>query len=342
MTDMEKYQGTRPAAGRKREQMSLPPESSPRRSAGRVYIIPVVLAVAVMLALVVGPGGPVWRLSEPILLIRLLRLMLGVLAGGALALTGAALQGLLRNPLADPFTLGVSSGAAFGVALASFVGLASGLVSPLFGIAGAAVSSFIVFGLARVRGRVGITSLVLAGIIISFLFSSLVMLLVVLGRRTLGEAVYILMGHLGFAFTSGSLIVFVPGAILLLAGCVGLVVLGRDLDLLSTGEEPALSLGVSVGRLTNLVFIITALVVGVVVAFTGAISFIGLVVPHLARFLVGPRLRRVLPVSFGLGAAMLLLADLAARSLVPGGLPLSVVTAFIGVPFFIYLMRTRL
>ncbi|MFO7637784.1 MAG: iron ABC transporter permease [bacterium] len=309
--------------------------------------LPGLLAVAgllavVALALAVGPGGPAWRLPGSILTIRLLRLLLGILAGGSLALTGAALQGMLRNPLADPFTLGVSSGAAFGTTLAAFLGLASGLLSPLFGMAGAALAALVVFGLARVRGRVGVTSLVLAGVIISFLFTSLVMLLVVLGRRTLSEAVYVLMGHLGFAFTSGSLGVFLPGGVLALVGCALLVVLGRDLDVLSTGEETAAGLGVPVNRVTALVFIITSLVVGVVVSFAGAISFVGLVVPHLARFLTGPRLRRVMPVAFALGAAMLLLADLAARSLVPGGLPLSVVTALVGVPFFIYLMRTRL
>lgn len=300
------------------------------------------LLLAVGLALAVGPGGPAWRLPGSILTLRLLRLALGVFAGGALALTGAALQGMLRNPLADPFTLGVSSGAAFGVTLASFLGLASGVLSPLFGIAGAGLTALVVFGLARSRGRVGVTALVLAGVIISFLLSSGVMLLVVLGRRTLGEAVYVLMGHLGFTFTGGSLWVFVPGAVLALAGCAVLVAFGRELDILSTGGETAAGLGVDVGRVTALVFAATALIVGVVVAFTGAVSFVGLVVPHLARFLVGPRHRRVMPAAFAIGAGILLLADVASRIIVPGGLPLSVVTAFIGVPFFIYLMRTRL
>ncbi|HDQ98878.1 MAG TPA: iron ABC transporter permease, partial [candidate division WOR-3 bacterium] len=272
---------------RPQEGASARPRALPRVLA--LGILGGFLLLSIGLALAVGPGGPAWRLPGPILTLRLLRLALGVFAGGALALTGAALQGMLRNPLADPFTLGVSSGAAFGVTLASFLGLASGVLSPLFGIAGA-----------------GLTALVLAGVIISFLLSSGVMLLVVLGRRTLGEAVYVLMGHLGFTFTGGSLWIFVPGAVLALAGCAALVAFGRDLDILSTGEETASGLGVDVNRVTALVFASTALIVGVVVAFTGAVSFVGLVVPHLARFLVGPRHRRVMPVAFAIGAGMLL------------------------------------
>ncbi|MFO7676673.1 MAG: iron ABC transporter permease [bacterium] len=323
--------------------MSAPPVRRARPPAGGgAILVGLFVAAAVLVALACGPGGPAWRLPGSVAALRVLRVALGILAGGTLALTGAAVQGLLRNPLADPFTLGVSSGAAFGTTLAAFLGLASSVVSPLFGIAGAAGTAFLVYGLARVRGRVGVTALVLAGVITSFLMSSAVMLLVLLGRRTLGEAVYVLMGHLGFTFTTGSLGVFLPGAVLVLAGCAVLFVLGRDLDIISTGDEPAASLGVAVGRTTGFVFGVTALAVGIVVAFTGAISFVGLVVPHVARFLVGPRHRRVMPVAFGLGAATLLLADVVARSIVPGGLPLSVVTAFIGVPFFIYLLRTRL
>lgn len=323
----------------------LDPGASRRRSSatvrGSLGLVGLYLAIAVAAALAVGPGGPAWQLPGPIITLRVLRIGLGILAGGALALTGAALQGFLRNPLADPFTLGVSSGAAFGTTLAAFLGLSSGLLSPLFGIMGAAATAMIVYGLARVRGRVEVTALVLSGVIMSFLLSAAVMLLIVIGRRTLGEAVYVLMGHLGFVFTRDSLGVFVPGAVLVLICCGVLVVLGRDIDIVATGEESASSLGVDVSRTSALVFVTSALVVGVVVAFTGAISFIGLVMPHLARFLTGPRHRRMMPVAFGLGAGTLLLADLAARNIASGGLPLSVVTAFIGVPFFIYLMRTR-
>jgi iron complex transport system permease protein len=298
--------------------------------------------LAVFLFLVIGPGGPVWRIPAQLVGLRLLRLALGMLAGGVLALVGAALQGLLRNPLVDPFTLGVSSGAAFGVSLAILGGAASSLAGPLAGFAGAGVTIIVVYLLARVRGRVTVTGLVLAGVIISFLFSSLVMLAMVLGKRPLGQAVYLLMGHIGTTFTIGTVRLFGVSAVVLLVGCAVLLGLGRDLDLLSANEETALSLGVDAGRVMKVVFVVSSVLVGIVVAFAGAISFVGLVVPHIARLLLGPAHRRVMPASFLLGATLLLFADLAARNIVPGGLPLSIVTALFGVPFFIYLLRTRL
>ena len=298
--------------------------------------------LAVFLFVAIGPGGPIWCLPVQLVGLRLLRLALGVLAGGVLALVGAALQGLLRNPLVDPFTLGVSSGAAFGVSLTILGGAVSSLAGPLAGFAGAVVTIVSVYLLARIRGRVTVTGLVLSGVIVSFLFSSLLMLAMVLGRRPLGQAVYLLMGHIGTTFTVEMVRLFGVSSAILLVGCGVLFGLGRDLDLLSANEETALSLGVDADRVTKIVFVVSSVLVGVVVAFAGAISFVGLVVPHIARLLFGPAHRRVMPASFLLGATLLLFADLAARSIVPGGLPLSIVTALFGVPFFIYLLRTRL
>jgi iron complex transport system permease protein len=301
-------------------------------------LLVVFLAGAVTLSLLVGPGP----LDRSALTFRLLRIALGVTAGGALALVGATLQGVLRNPLVDPFTLGVASGAALGASLALFAGRASAFVLPVAGFAGALVTILVVYLLARIRGRVTVTGLVLAGVIVSFLFSSLVMLVVVLGNRPLGQAVYLLMGHLGVAFTRRSLWLFTGSSALVLAGCGLLVSRARELDIMASNEEVARSLGVDTQRLTRTVFLVSSVLVGVVVSFTGAISFVGLVVPHLVRMLVGPAHRKVLPGSFVVGAGLLLFADVAARSLVPDGLPLSVVTALVGVPFFIWLLRRRL
>ncbi len=310
-----------------------------RHSAAWAVVFGVLLA-GVAVSLLTGPGGT--ALTGPTLTFRLLRIALGVLAGGVLAMTGAALQGLLRNPLVDPFTLGVSGGAALGTSLVLLAGLASSIVSPLAGFAGALLTIMAVYLLARVRGKVTVTGLVLAGVVASFLFSSLVMVVVVLGRRPLGQAVYLLMGHLGVAFTRGSLVLFAGSAAVALAGCGVLLVHARDLDIMAANEEVARSLGVDTQRLTRLVFVVGSVLVGIVVSFTGAISFVGLVVPHVVRMMLGPEHRRVLPASFVFGAGLLLLADVAARNLVPGGLPLSVVTALIGVPFFVYLLRRKL
>ncbi|MEO0085223.1 MAG: iron ABC transporter permease [candidate division WOR-3 bacterium] len=303
----------------------------------------VVLLLAMSaLTLAVGPGGLAKHRLAQVLDFRLPRLLLGIMAGGVLATAGAGLQGLLRNPLADPFTLGVSSGAALGVSLVLVSGHGSTLLLPLGGFAGALIATFVVYLLARVRGRLTMTGLVLSGVIASFFFASLMMLIMIVGRRTLGEAVYLTMGHLGVVVTRRSVWLLVVAATAALAGCGWLFAQARALDVMSLSEETARSLGIDAGRLTRRAFVVLSLAVGMVVSFTGAISFVGLVVPHLTRLLLGPMHRRLLPGSFVLGAGVLLASDLVARNLVPGGLPLSVVTALVGVPFFVYLLRTRL
>jgi len=300
------------------------------------------LLCASALSIAVGPGGITGAGMSPVMNLRLLRLALGIVAGGVLSVVGASLQGLLQNPLADPFTMGVASGAALGASLTLVLGRTAGAFAPVGGFVGALVTMLVVYALARVRGRVTVTGLVLAGVIMSFLFSSLVMLAMILGRRTLGEAIYMMMGHLGALFTGTTVWLFVAVAALSVAGCAWLFSMSRSLDIMSSGEEAAETLGVDTQRVTKTVFVISSVLVGMVVSFTGAISFIGLVVPHLVRMLFGPEHRRVLPGSLVAGAGILLLSDVLARNIVPGGLPLSIVTALVGVPFFIYLFRSRL
>ncbi len=300
------------------------------------------LVLAAALSLSVGPGGLTGTNLSAVMNLRLLRLALGIIAGGVLAVVGASLQGLLQNPLADPFTMGVASGAALGASLTLVLGRMAGALAPIGGFAGALLTMFVVYALARVRGRVTVTGLVLAGVIMSFLFSSLVMLVMILGRRTLGEAVYMMMGHLGVVYTGTTFWLFAGVAALCVVGCAWLFSMSRSLDIMSSGVEAAETLGVDTQRVTKTVFVISSVLVGVVVSFTGAISFVGLVIPHLVRMLFGPEHRRVLPGSFVAGAGILLLSDVLARNVVPGGLPLSIVTALVGVPFFIYLLRSRL
>jgi iron complex transport system permease protein len=297
---------------------------------------------AAALSVAVGPGGFAGTRLGAVMDLRLLRLVLGIVAGGVLAVVGASLQGLLQNPLADPFTMGVASGAALGASLTLVLGRTVGAFAPVGGFVGALVTMLLVYALARVRGKVTVTGLVLAGVIMSFLFSSLVMLAMILGRRTLGEAIYMMMGHLGPVFTGTTVWLFAAVAALSVVGCAWLFSMSRSLDIMSSGEEAAETLGVDTQRVTKTVFVISSVLVGMVVSFTGAISFVGLVVPHLVRMLFGPEHRRVLPGSFVAGAGILVLSDVLARNIVPGGLPLSIVTALVGVPFFIYLLRSRL
>ncbi|MEO0074171.1 MAG: iron ABC transporter permease [candidate division WOR-3 bacterium] len=270
------------------------------------------------------------------------RLLAGVVAGGTLAVAGVVLQGLLRNPLADPFTLGVSSGGALGSGVVSALGLASSILLPVGGIAGAFLAIFAVYFLAQTRGRMTITSLILAGVTVSMFCSSLLMLLVVINRRQLTEAVFQAMGHLNIVFTTRSVWIAAGAGLVILVGCVWILSHARQLDILSLSEETALSLGVDVQAAMKTMFLLNSVTIGLVSAFCGSISFVGLVVPHVCRVLFGPNHGRLVASSFVAGAGVLVLSDVLARNIGAGGVPLSVVTAFVGVPFFVYLLRVSI
>ncbi|MCK4333287.1 iron ABC transporter permease [candidate division WOR-3 bacterium] len=313
-----------------------------RSNLGWIVLV-VLLAGLSLLALAFGPAG--LTLDSQILASRVPRLLLTIFAGGILALVGAALQGLLQNPLVDPYIIGSSSGAGVGVALSLLLGWTSVIGRPLFAFAGAAGALFLVYTLARMRGRMSRLSLILAGVAVSFVGSSLVMVLMVLSREQLAQIIYFLMGSTKVVFTPTKLWVFAGSAVVSLGAAGWLVARWRSLDILSTNIEAAESLGVDTQKLTTEVFVLSALLVGVVVAFAGAISFIGLVVPHIVRFIFGPRHLRVLPGSFLAGASLLLASDLCLRGFAMAtgvDLPLSVVTTLFGVPVFLYIMRRRL
>ncbi|MGB9741636.1 MAG: FecCD family ABC transporter permease [candidate division WOR-3 bacterium] len=309
-----------------------------RKCSGWLVLFTVFL-ISTLLSVLIGPGGFSLSGLDSILYFRLPRLSIGILAGGVLAVVGGAFQGLMRNPLVDPWTLGVASGAALGVSMAVISGLQTSVMMPVTAFIGGALAIAIVYLLAGSGVELSVTRLVLAGVIVNFFFSSLVMLVMVLGHHTLGEAIYLMMGHLGVVFTRRSAGLLIGSAVIALAGCGWLIFHSRELDIISLNEEVAISLGVDAERLMRRVFLVGSLAVGLVVAWSGAISFVGLVVPHLVRMFFGPKHSQVLPGSFVLGAGLLLLADVLVRGLSPAGLPLSVVTALIGVPFFIYLLR---
>ena len=252
------------------------------------------------------------------------------------------MQGLLQNPLVDPYTLGVASGATFGASIALLFGAGANILVLLFSFVSSLVTIILVYSVAQIKGRITKTGLVLAGVIVSFFFSSLTMLTMVFSKKPLAQTIYLLMGHLGMVFTAQSLILFVISAILAIAGMIFLFSYWRSLDILSTSEEAAASLGVDTRKTTQGIFIVSSLLVALVVSFTGAISFVGLIVPHIVRLIYGPNHRTLIPHSFLLGASVLLFADILSRTAAPIELPLSIVTALFGVPFFIYLLKTKL
>ena len=269
--------------------------------------------------------------------IRLPRAILGLMTGASLGLSGAAMQGYLRNPLAEPGLIGVSASAALGAVLALQTGLAGlfALALPLSALAGAGVAVLLILGLAGPRG--GALALILAGIAISALAGAATSLVLNLSPNPFAamEIVFWMMGSLA---DRSMLHVWLAGPFML-AGMIVLLRLGRGLDALTLGADAAASMGVNLIRLRWGVILGTALAVGASVAVAGAVGFVGLVVPHLLRPLVGARPSRLLPASMLGGAAMVLAADVAVRLIAPDqDLKLGVLTALIGAPFFLHLI----
>ena len=274
--------------------------------------------------------------------IRLPRIVLAALVGGGLALAGAVLQGIFRNPLADPSLVGVSSGAALAAVAAIVFGVAPlGLAGlPVAAFLGGMIAMFAVYRFARQGGRTEVVTLILAGVAISAICGAGTgMLIFMADDRQLRTIVFWSLGSMGGATWRSVL------AVLPFIG-VGLLLLprwGRALNLLALGEREARHLGVETERTRFFLIVLAALVTGAAVAVAGIVSFVGLVVPHIIRLIAGPDHRTLLPASALGGAALLLLADLAARTVaVPRELPLGVVTALAGGPFFLWILhRTR-
>lgn len=272
---------------------------------------------------------------------RLPRVLLGAIVGAALATAGGALQGLMRNPLAEPHLIGVSGGAALGAVLAVIIGgrgvFAATSLLPLAAAAGALVSMAIVYWLALVRGRLQPYILLLAGVVYNAFAGALIMF--VNSIADYYQAYGILFWLMGSLATQSYQLVATVGAYAVI-GMVWLILQARELNLLSLGEEGASQLGADVHRVRRSTFVASALLVGAVVSVSGMIGFVGLIVPHVMRLLVGADHRLLLPSSALAGAIFLVLADTIARTaLGVVEIPVGVVTALCGGPFFVYLLK---
>ena len=275
--------------------------------------------------------GIVWSLRLP-------RVALGFVVGGVLAVAGAALQALVRNPLADPYLLGLSGGAGLGAVLALAAGVVSAWLLPAAAFAGALAATLVVYRLALVAGgALDGRILLLAGVVVGSLCGALVAgILAVSDASQLKAATLWLMGSLGGVGWTGVLAL----AAYALPALAILVAEARSLNLLALGEEPALHLGADVARTKRRVYLAASLLAAASVAAAGIIGFVGLVVPHAIRLLRGHDHRALLPAAFLLGGAFLVLADTLARTLFsPLELPVGVVTAVVGVPLFAVLLR---
>jgi ABC-type Fe3+-siderophore transport system, permease component len=303
-----------------------------------------VAALLLVLGLAVSVGSERLSLfdlseSEAAILfdIRIPRVLLGACVGASLAVAGASLQALLRNPLAEPYLLGVSNGAALGTLIA-FVFLEEyGFAKPLLAFLGAGIATFAVYQMARSRTGMNVERLVLSGVIVTTFLSSIIVLLTsVLDAARLRGYTFWLLGDLSQATYDGFYLT-------LGAATVGTVVLSsqaRALNLMMVGERDAFDFGVEVSRVRMFVFGMASLLVGTAVAASGSVGYVGLIVPHLVRLAIGSDNRLVVPLSAIVGAIFVVLADTVARTVIaPRELPVGAITALIGAPLFIYLLR---
>jgi iron complex transport system permease protein len=288
-----------------------------------------------------APGGAATPDYAIIVQTRIPRVLLAAVVGAALAAAGAGFQGLLANPLADPHVLGISGGAA--VAGATVLVLGIDPVSPLLPLVaflGALATATVVVLVARTGGRTTPHALLLTGVVTNALAASLIMLVNALASYRQAQGV--LFWIMGALSTQSYGLVAIAGTYVVI-GAIALLRHAPALNLLAAGEESAASLGVEVERVRRAVFVAAALLVGAAVSVSGMISFVGLIVPHVLRLLLGPDLRLLLPASCFGGAVFLVWADTLARTaLGPAELPVGVVTALLGGPFFLFLLRRSL
>lgn len=271
--------------------------------------------------------------------IRLPRVMLAGLVGASLAIAGAAFQGLLKNPLADPYTLGVSSGASVGAVMTIFFSVSIPVIGhftlPTFSMIGAILTMFAVMGFARIVDRsLKMETLILTGVIFSSFLGSLISLMIALSGEELRQVIGWLLGSVsmrGWPYVQ----MIIPFVII---GSIMLWTQRRELNVLLYGEERAKHLGVNVKRSKYIILVGGSMLTGAAVAVSGTIGFVGLVVPHMTRMVWGSDHRHLLPLSFFNGATLLIICDLIARTIImPRELPIGVITAFIGAPVFSYI-----
>ena len=271
--------------------------------------------------------------------VRLPRVLLGFLTGAALAVCGASYQGIFKNPMADPYILGISSGAALGASLGIVLNLSGSLAgmsgTTLLAFVGALLTVILVYSISRTGKRVPISSLLLSGIAVSQTLSAFLSLIMLFNQQSMDQILFWTMGSLNGKGWE-QILVILPYVVV---GIVLLLISARELDIMLMGEETAVQLGVSVEFVKKKVMIVSSLVTAAVVSATGIIGFVGLLVPHVVRLFTGPRHRVLMPVSLLFGGTFLILCDTVARSAIAQEIPVGIITAACGGPFFLYLLR---
>lgn len=299
--------------------------------------------LAIILSKLPVVGGQVersWSAGEEniVLMVRMPRVLLGLLVGASLGLAGVATQGIFKNPMADPYILGVSSGAAFGAAIVFVIGVSASflMVGVTIGaFAGALAASFIVFNIARTGSRLHVETLLLSGIAVSAFFSAITSFLMYVSGKHLSQIVFWVMGALWNSGWEDS-VILLP----FLVAAAGIIyAYARDLNMMLLGDETAAHLGSDVPRVKTILLVTSTLLAAAAVSVSGIIGFVGLIIHHIMRLIVGPDHRVLIPASLLVGAMFLVLADTFSRTIMqPTEMPVGIVTAVIGAPFFIYLL----
>ncbi|MDD4035391.1 MAG: iron ABC transporter permease [Candidatus Cloacimonetes bacterium] len=271
--------------------------------------------------------------------VRFPRLLLTVITGMSLAGIGSVYQLMLANPLAEPYILGISSGAAFGSILLASLGLL--VLMPLGGFIGAILTMLLVWRLAQKHGIFDRSRLIIAGVIVGMFFSSGISLLMYLNREDTVLILSTLMGNLGRIFSHSEWVLFQGLSVLALAILAWLFLKSRALDIMSSSDHYASSVGIDVHRTRIQIFVLSSILIGIVVSYAGIIGFVGLITPHIIRLLIPGTQKKVFLSSLVFGASFLVLADFVAKSITVIELPVGVVTSAIGCPFFIWLLLKK-
>jgi len=274
-----------------------------------------------------------------VLKIRMPRIFLAALVGVGLSIVGGTFQGLFKNQLADPYVLGISSGAGLGATLAiifSFEGAVLGFAfNSLCAFIGAILTALLVFTVAKVGNKLSVANMLLAGLAVSFFMSSIISILMIINRNQIEKIMFWLMGSVSTANWNQ----VIMASIVILSSMLIILFFSRELNIMSLGEENALTLGVEAEKVKFLLLIVCALVVASCVAISGIIGFVGLIVPNMVRILTGPDYKKLLPFSAVFGGMFLVLCDTISRILMPPmELPIGAITALFGSPFFLYLI----
>jgi len=276
--------------------------------------------------------------NRQILHLRLLRILMAGIAGMGLAVSGIALQAILKNPLAEPYLLGTSSGAGLGAVLAIIIGIPLSYL-PLMAFFGAGLTMILVYNLARHSGRIMIQSLILSGIIVSIALSGVIVFLLSISPN---EALYGMMWWLWGSLQLYDIKLFLTVLPIVSVGIFVIFILSQDLNAISVGEEEAMHLGIDIEKVKKILFFVTSLITASLVCICGIIGFVGLIIPHAMRFMVGPNHKILIPAACLAAAVFMIVCDLLSRTLLsPLKIPIGIITAIVGAPIFIILLKTK-